>query len=918
MANDSGTGVAALQVVFLTAGGAETGSFYVCGAAAAPTCIYDSFPFTSSYDFLTSMPPNTQRVRVKAWDFAGLTGQAERAINFVAIGYFDLWAQAMEITQGVQPWLPATSSFGASSPPTFTYPAAPTSVPLAADRTTVVRVYAGVGGTTGGQPLSNVRARLRCFTNAGYQTFCAGASEISPQNQPPGALSLITVNPAASLAAKRADTRLTWNFVLPDPWTAAGTVYLEAVVLAPTGLQECAGCENVENRLRISGVKFETVPSFTSQVHFVRIRRQLGTQTFEPTQAQMNAHVDNLRPRYPVSESTLPTTPDATWVYQDCGNNCDPDPAKNLGVRCNGIFNKLQLAFPNRANKLAVYALVDAAFPCAGVGGGGYSYGNASRTDTFPHEVGHAVGLNHSGNPPGHGSICPPPGGGNCAECNPVSWCDTDWPWPHGTLGSYGFDVFNMSVIVPGTTENDPHDFMSYGGPTQWVSSRSWIRVFNAFAGQKLDYPKSGSSSFATGLPAGKWTPVPPTGRYLIVRGEQTGGGDWVLLPSYELDLSDGSDMPGEGEYSIALLGADGAELYVRHFSIDLGHVDTLDRSGLPAPLSFAEWLPLADETRGVELRQGENLLAAMERSPHAPTVEILSPTSDGLEGQPDTSLIRWRGADVDGDSLRYMVRYQPQEGAEWQTLATDWTAEELATTLADYPGGFSARVQVLASDGFNTGEATSAPFVVQDKPPRVEILIPEDGTVVEEFDRLILRGAGSDLEGELDEGAYTWSSDRDGLLGAGSRIEVSTLSSGTHRITLTAEDFEGHAGTASITIEVTAHTNAQPVAVAGPDMTSTGNCSAYLDAFRSYDSDGDSLTYLWSIASAPPESHSRLSSEEGRTAHLFADRPGDYSIELVVHDGQVASRPDRLLVHVTGAPASQTCLYLPAVWRSH
>jgi hypothetical protein len=935
VALDLGTGVAKLQVIFLNASGAEVGSFYVCGAATAPACIYDAFPYMASYDFQTLMPANTQKIRVRAWDFAGLSGQAERTVNFVDIGYFDLWAQGMEITQGVQPWLPTTAPTGASSPPTFSYPAAPTAVPLVAGRTTVARVYAGVGGTTNNQALNNVRAQLRCFTNATYQTPCAGSQVINPQNQPPDVLSQITVRPGDSVDTKRRDTRLTWNFVLPDAWTAAGTVYLEAQILAPAGLAECAGCDDAENRFRISGVKFETVPSFTNRVHFVRIRRQLNGQTFEPTQAQMDAHVAYLRPLYPVDEGTLPTAADATWTWNDCGDNCDADPVRNHGVRCNRVHSDLAQAFPNRANKLAVYAIIDNGFPCAGVGAGGYSYGGANRADSFPHEVGHAVGLDHCGPPPGHGPVCPPPGGGDCAECclsdprtpnSPCTnvWCETGWPWPHGTLGSYGFDVFNLSAIVPGTAETSPHDFMSYGGPTRWVSSRTWIRIFNAFTGQNLAYPK-------------ETLRVSQTLRVFQVRGEQTGAGDWTLFPAYTLELPETLRVSQtlrvlEEEYSLALLDADGVELFVRRFSLAPGHVDMPDHSGLAAPLNFVELLPLSDDAAAVALRQGEDLLAMVERSPHAPEVEILSPTADGFEGQPDAPVIRWAADDADGDPLHYMIRYRPNDEAEWQTLAADWTDTELAVNpstgselalsavkgqaLADLPGGEAAQVQVLASDGFNTGEAISPAFVVEGKPPQVAILMPQEGTAIEQGERLILRGAGSDLEGELEEAAFTWASDRDGLLGVGRRLETTALSPGPHTITLAAEDDDGQVGAASVTVEVAPRPNTQPVADAGPDVTSTGRCSVLLDAGRSWDTDGDPLTYLWSVVAAAADRHAALSDPETRVTRFFADGPGDYELELVVHDGRLASQPDRLAVHVVGPAADRTCLYLPLTLR--
>lgn len=905
-ANDVGSGVARIQVSFLNVGGSELGSFYVCGAPGAPTCLYDVVPYTASYNFLTFMPSNTAKIRVRAWDFTGQTGHADRAVNYVDIGHFNLWAQAIEITQGVQPWRPVSSQTRLSTtPPTFQYASAPTSVPLVADRTTVVRIYAGVEGTTGNQPLEKVRAQLRCFSNSSYTLPCPGYQAINPQNLPPGVLSQIVVRPGDSLDTKQKDAKLSWNFVLPHSWTTVGTVYLEGVILPPIGLQECTGCDDAANRIRLSNVKFESVPALTSLVHFVRVRRQLDDETFEPTEAQMTAHVDCLRPLYPASEATLHTGPNTTWIYDDCGDKCDPDPKKNLSVRCEHLYHQLVKAFPDRANKLALYALVDSAFPCSGRGGNGYSYGGALATNSFPHEVGHAVGLNHPGPPPGH-----------AAECAVLSWCDTDWPWPHGTLGAFGFDVFKMNVVVPGTTEADPHDFMSYGGPTKWVSSRTWTRIFNAFTGQNLPYPKADALNVTSVERA-----VDPAGAlhaHLMVSGQLTGAGNWILSPAYELHYPiTTDDEPGEGDYSIALCGAAGEDLLVRRFSLSVGHIDTFDLSELAAPLGFTQLLPLPEGMMTIELRQGAATLAVAARSPHAPTVEILSPTSVGFAGQPDAPHIRWTGHDVDGDGLTYMVRYRPNAEAEWQTLATDWTVTELAVNLDDLPGGNAAMVQVLATDGLNTGATTSPAFVVPGKQPQVQVLMPAGTTSIQEGDRLILRGAASDVEdGLLGDAALTWSSDRDGQLGTGPWIETTTLSLGSHSLTLAARDSSGQMGTATTIVEVAQRPNSQPIADAGPDRMSGSGCSVVLDGSRSADPDGDRLVFVWSVMSQPERSKAWFSDSEAPRTWFFTDRGGDYEVELNVHDGRVGGQADRAAIRVIGTGADHRCLYLPTLMR--
>jgi hypothetical protein len=48
-----------------------------------------------------------------------------------------------------------------------------------------------------------------------------------------------------------------------------------------------------------------------------------------------------------------------------------------------------------------------------------------------------------------------------------------------------------------------------------------------------------------------------------------------------------------------------------------------------------------------------------------------------------------------------------------------------------------------------------------------------------------------------------TWTSDRDGLLGSGSPLSVTTLSPGTHIVTLSADDGDGHVATETVRLTV-------------------------------------------------------------------------------------------------------------------
>jgi hypothetical protein len=902
---DTQSGVAKVQVVYQDASNNELSSFYTCGGSGSLACPWPGSLITEQ--LIVNLPEQARWVKVQAWDYAGLTGSDTHRVNMALPGpNMNLWAQALEITQATQPWLATnTQTRLSASPPVSQYPAAPTAVPLVADRTTVVRFYAGLEGTANNAGVSGVRAWLSCYTDPIFYQPCSGVWQVqaSPAE--------ITVSPLDSLAVRRHDATRTWNFVLPSQWTKSGTIHLRATVDAPIGLSECNGCYDSANHIGVTGISFLTMPDFGSQItHMVRVNRSLSGTVTSPTQANYNVDAVFLRQVMPVDEKTIPNSPAVNWTFND---------TPVWEGRCDKLLNDMKASstLANKAGKRLVYGQVDAGFPCAGRASGGYAYGNVAKAgQVSSEEVGHAVGLKHAGPPPGHGAECQASSGG----------CDNDWPWPHGTINAYGFNVISKTVIIPGTTEADPHDIMSYGGPSYWISPRSWIRLINAFSNRSISYPKATQ----TPTPAARAQSQGPTGSsappqqvrpYLLVRGSEAAGG-WLLDYAYESAYPPGTaDEPGEGDFRIELLNAGGQVLMTRRFTPEGGYVDMLDHTALAARLSFVELLPLPEGAVTIALRRGAETLAMRPRSPNPPVVEILSPTVEGFAGQPEDPRIRWQASDRDGDPLRYLVLYSADEGPpderEWQPLAIDLTDAELAVSLADLPGGPAALVRVLASDGFNTGQATSPGFGVAPHPPQVDILTPADSYTLPEGERLIASGTAWDQEdGLLPADALRWRSDRDGFLGVGRQIETGLLSPGAHLLILEAEDSQGQIAATSITVHVAKRPNYQPIAFAGPDVTTAGRCSVLLDGSRSVDPDGDRLWFQWSVASQPAGSAAWLSDPEGRITRFFAAGSGDYEISLVVHDGQMASLADRTIVHVSGTAADRMCLYLPLLQR--
>ena len=93
-----------------------------------------------------------------------------------------------------------------------------------------------------------------------------------------------------------------------------------------------------------------------------------------------------------------------------------------------------------------------------------------------------------------------------------------------------------------------------------------------------------------------------------------------------------------------------------------------------------------------------------------------------------------------------------------------------------------------------------------------------------------------------------------------------------------------------------TAGPNRPPVAVAGPDRV--GAVAITFNGSASYDPDGDTLSYRWTLAAGPGAA--LLSAERAVSTELTPDVAGVWVVRLVVSDGKRDSEPDVEQVRVT------------------
>lgn len=93
---------------------------------------------------------------------------------------------------------------------------------------------------------------------------------------------------------------------------------------------------------------------------------------------------------------------------------------------------------------------------------------------------------------------------------------------------------------------------------------------------------------------------------------------------------------------------------------------------------------------------------------------------------------------------------------------------------------------------------------------------------------------------------------------------------------------------------------NLNPIANAGASQSVTVGHTATLDGSGSHDPNGDSLSYRWSITSAPASSTASISSPENSVTDFVPDVPGTYGIQLLVNDGLLYSVPSTTQIQAT------------------
>ena len=123
----------------------------------------------------------------------------------------------------------------------------------------------------------------------------------------------------------------------------------------------------------------------------------------------------------------------------------------------------------------------------------------------------------------------------------------------------------------------------------------------------------------------------------------------------------------------------------------------------------------------------------------------------------------------------------------------------------------------------------------------------------------------------------------------------------GIYVVQLIVNDGIEHSDPATVTITTA---NTIPVAEAGPDQTVAVQTLVTLNGMSSYDMDGETLTYIWTLDSQPTGSTVSLLNPTFAQPTFIPDLPGNYVVHLVVSDGLVSSSPDSIVITAQATPS--------------
>ena len=286
------------------------------------------------------------------------------------------------------------------------------------------------------------------------------------------------------------------------------------------------------------------------------------------------------------------------------------------------------------------------------------------------------------------------------------------------------------------------------------------------------------------------------------------------------------------------------------------------------------------------------------------PTEENRPPTADAGADQTiatgqDVTLDGSNSSDPDGDSLSYKWRISQKPVNSSASLSDSTLLMPVLQT--DLPGTYI--VSLIVNDGLIDSVSDDVILTTINSPPIANAGADQSSIIGE---TVILDGSGSsDVDG--DTLIYLWTLTSKPPLSAAALTDPGLVNpqfivdtQGTYVAELVVND--GLANSVPDSVQISTE-NTAPVANAGVDQSVFVNELVQLDGSQSSDAEGDVLTYFWSFSSMPAGSNATISDPTSVLPTFTADKPGNYSVQLIVNDGIVDSVADITVISTKNSP---------------
>jgi hypothetical protein len=394
-----------------------------------------------------------------------------------------------------------------------------------------------------------------------------------------------------------------------------------------------------------------------------------------------------------------------------------------------------------------------------GMVGGPAAFGNTDPTRhqrTFAHELGHNFGFLH-----------------NRAETGTIITTINETGWDtlnRVNLGELKTSTL-MDIMVPGLLTHEA-----------WVHPQTYQDVYDDQTNACIVFIPIPVELFTLSAI------VPPDPRE-----------KWTIPAPFSLTSLTQPPRPlDKGRGQVRVLDKEGRAIYSTAF--DVRSADHRDSRGEQGPTAVSLTLPAMAEAARIDVAYDGEIRQRLQRSPSAPRVQV-----DFAQVSGDGLALAFKTEDADGDALQTMVRYSPDGGRSWFPLAVRPRGNQLRLSLRGLPASDKGAIEVLASDGFNTGRALIEGLAVgKNNAPTVAIVRPLTGDEYRSGANVVLVSAVDDAEdGELSGERIVWSSSLDGTIGNGQALNTSKLSVGEHTIQVAATDSMGARSTAAVKVTV-------------------------------------------------------------------------------------------------------------------